>query len=116
MKMNLIKTITIIIILIGLGLIITAFIDSSLQMQIALVLGGIGFICLGLMQVKRIRDGQRDEERFEQIMTGLEQIRQALEKEEQPKGKGIAIADVITSGLKYYAEHLTKPKQEEEND
>jgi len=114
--MNLIKPIIIVIILVGIGLIITAFIDSPLQLRIVSALVGLGFICLGLMQVKRVHDKKRDEERFEQIMRNLEEIKQALQKEDESKGKGVVIADVIASGLKYYAEHMTKPKKEEEND
>jgi len=49
-------------------------------------------------------------------MAKLEQIQQELKKEDESKGKGVVIADVISSGLKYYAEHMTKPKKEEEND
>jgi len=111
--MNLIKPIIIVIILVGIGLIITAFIDSPLQLRIVSALVGLGFICLGLMQVKRAQDKKRDEERFEQIMRNLEEIKQALQKEDESKGKGVVIADVIASGLKYYAEHMTKPKKEE---
>ncbi len=114
--MNLMKSIISVIMLVGIGLIITAFIDPPLQLQIVSALIGLGFICLGLMQVKRAQDKKRDEERFEQIITKLDKIQQELEKEEPPKGTGIAIADVIASGLKYYAEHMTKPEKEEEND
>ena len=113
--MNLLKPIVIIIILVGLGLIITAFIDAPLHLQIASALVGLGFICLGLIQVKRAREIMRNEERFEQIMTKLDQIQQELEKEDQPRG-GIAVADLISSGLKYYTEHMTKPKNKEGGD
>ena len=116
MKMNLMKPIVIVIILVGLGLIITAFIDSPLQLQIASALVGLGFICLGLMQVKRDQDRKRNEERFDQLMSKLDQIQQEIQKEDESKGKGVVIADVIASGLKYYAEHMTKLKKEEEND
>ena len=104
------------IILVGIGLIITAFIDPPLQLQIAAALVGLGFICMGLMMLRRAQDKKREEERFEQLMTKIDQIQKELEKEEEPKGKGVVIADVIASGLKYYAEHMTKPKKEEEND
>ena len=62
--MNLMKLIVIVIILVGLGLIITAFIDAPLQLQIASALVGLGFICLGLMQVKRARDIKQNKEQF----------------------------------------------------
>jgi len=112
--MSLRKSIAIVITLIGLGLIISAFIDSPLQLQIAAALVGIGFICLGLMQLKQDNDRKRNEEKFNQIIAKLDEIQQELEKEDESKGKGVVIADVIASGLKYYAEHMTKPKKEEE--
>ena len=104
---------SIVMIVIGLGMIVLAFINSPIQMQIALGLTGLGFISLGLVQIKRAQNENRDEERFNQIMNKLDEIQQELKKEEKPEGKGIAIADVITSGLKYYAEHMTKQKKEE---
>ena len=114
--MNLIKAAIIIIMLVGVGLIITAFLDTSWQLQIALALAGLGFICLGLIQIKRLQDIKRNDEKYEQIMSKINEIKQELEKIEQPKGTGVAIADVISSGLKYYAEHMTNPKKEDKND
>ena len=114
--MNLIKSIAIVIILVGLGIIVAAFIGSMLQLQIAAALVGTGFICLGLMQFKQDNDRKRDEEKFNQIMAKLDEIQQELEKEEEPKNKGVAIADIISSGLKYYSEYMTKPKKEEKSD
>ena len=96
----------------GLGIIILAFMNSPLQLQIVLGLIGLGFIILGLVQVKRRQDEKRDKERFDEIIAKLDEIQQELKKEEQPKGTGIAIADVITSGLKYYTEHITKQQKE----
>ena len=100
----------------GLGIIILAFMNSPLQLQIVLGLIGLGFIILGLVQVKRLQDEKRDKERFDEIIAKLDEIQQELKKEEQPKGTGIAIADVITSSLKYYAEHMTKQKKEQNNE
>ena len=114
--MNLMKTVIIVIILVGLGLIITAFLDSPWQLQIASALVGLGFICLGLMQIRRLQEIRRYDEKYEQLMSKINEIKQELEKIEQPKGTGVAIADVISSGLKYYTEHMTKQKKEEEND
>ncbi len=100
-------------IVIGLGIIILAFMNSPIQLQIALGLIGLGFISLGLVQVKRGQDRNKIGERFDIILTKLDEIQQELKKEEQPKGAGVVIADVITSGLKYYAEHMTKQQKEE---
>ena len=57
-----------------------------------------------------------EEERFDMIVTKLDEIQQEFKKEDQPKGTGVAIADVITSGLKYYADQITKSKKEENNE
>ncbi len=93
-----------------------AFINSSLQLQIALGLIGLGFISLGLVQLKRARDESVNEKRFDQIMVKLDEIRQEFEKEDQPKRTGVSIADVITSGMKYYSEYTTKQKKEEKHE
>ena len=102
-----------VMILIGLGTIGLAFFNSPLQLQVALGLIGLGFVSLGLVQAKRGQDRQRDEERFDTIMVKLDQIQQELLKEKQPERRGTAIADIITSGLKYYADHITRQKEEE---
>ena len=103
----------IVLVLIGLGIIILAFTNSPLQLQIILGLIGIGFISLGLVEAKQAQNENRDEKRFDQIMAKLDEIQQELQKEEQPERKGIAIADIITSSLKYYADQVNKPKKEE---
>ncbi|MFC1982711.1 hypothetical protein ACFLV5_02885 [Chloroflexota bacterium] len=100
-------------ILIGLGVIILSFINPPLQLQIALGIIGLGFVSLGLAQIKRVQNENRDEKRFEQIMAKLDEIQQELEKERQPERSGIAVADIISSSLKYYTEQMTKPKKEE---
>ena len=100
-------------VLIGLGIIILSFINPPLQLQIALGLIGLGFISLGLAQIKRVQNENRDEKRFEQIMAKLDEIQEEIKKEERPKGSGVAVADIITASLKYYAEQITKPKKEE---
>ncbi len=102
-----------VMIVVGLGIIILAFMNSPLQLQIALGLIGLGFITLGLVQVKRGQDRKINEERFDIIVTKLDEIQQELKKEDQSKGTGVAIADVITSGLKYYAEQMNKQNKEE---
>jgi len=105
-----------VMIVMGLGIIILAFLNSPMQLQIALGLIGLGFITFGLVQVKRGHDRKKNEERFDMIVTKLDEIQQELKKEDKPKGTGVAIADVITSGLKYYADQITKSKKEESNE
>ena len=49
-------------------------------------------------------------------MEKLEKIEQELEKqkEAEPKNRGVAVADFLGAGLKYYSEHMTK--KENQND
>ncbi len=105
-----------VMIVIGLGIIVLAFMNSPIQFQITLVLIGLGFITLGLVQVKRGRDRKTDEEKFGIIVTKLGEIQQELKKEDQPKGTGVAVADAIISGLQFYADRVTKPEKEENNE
>ena len=109
------KLVAIIIIIIGLVAIVSAFF-SQMEFQVALALAGAAFIFYGIVQYGKVLERQKDEERYRQLMDKLEEIRLELEKKEQPKGTGVAIADVISSGLKYYAEHIAQPKQEDKND
>ena len=102
-----------VMIAIGFGIIILALINPPLQLQIALGLIGIGFISLGLVQVKHTQDDNRDEKRFNQVIVKLDEIQQELQKEKQAERRGTAIADIISSGLKYYADQKTKPPKEE---
>jgi hypothetical protein len=104
---------SIVMILIGLTTIILAVFNSPWQLQSALGLIGLGFITWGLVYVKRAQNENTDEQRFNQIMARLDEIQEEIKKEERPKGTGVAIADVITSGLKYYAEQMNKPNKEE---
>jgi len=101
-----------VMILIGLGIIILAFINSPLQLQIALGLIGLGFISLGLVQVKRAQNENRDAKRFDQIIAKLDEIKQELDREKQPEKSGTAVADIITSSLKYYADKMLEKKDE----
>jgi len=102
-----------VLIVVGLGIIILAFINSPIQFQIVLGFIGLGFISIGLAQVKREQDRIIDEERFDILVNKLDEIQQELKKEDQSKGTGVAIADVITSGLKFYAEHWTKQQKDD---
>jgi len=104
-----------VMILIGLATIILAVFNSPWQLQSALGLIGLGFIASGIVYIKRAQDEKTDEQRFNQIIARLDEIQEEIKKEEHPKGTGVAIADVITSGLKYYAEHMNRQNKEEEN-
>ncbi len=114
--MNLPKpmTLAIILIIIGIGFVVLMFFNPI--SDIALAIAGLGFILSGFIQLGQARNSEQNEKRFEQLMTELDKIRQELENVEQPKGTGVAIADVLSSGLKYYAEHMNKPGKENLND
>ncbi len=102
-----------VMILIGFTTIILAVFNSPWQLQIGLGLIGLGFIALGLVYVKRVQNESINEKRFDQIIVKLDEIQQELKKEDQPKRTGVAIADVITSGLKYYSEYKKKEEKHE---
>ncbi len=116
MKLNYSIPIAILIMFLGLVIVITAVITSMLELKIALALAGAAFIASGLIQLGQAKGKEQEDERFKKMMDKLEKIEKELEKVEQPKATGVAIADVISSGLKYYTEYMTKPKKTEEND
>ncbi len=114
MKMNYSIPIAIFIMFLGLVIIVTAVITiPMLELKIALALTGAAFVSSGVIQLVQAQDKKQDDQKLEQITRNLEELKQALQKEDESKGKGVAIADVIASGLKYYAEHMTKPKKDE---
>jgi sulfite exporter TauE/SafE len=114
--MNLVKPITVAIILIIIGIVFFILMFFNPISDIALAIAGLAFILSGFIQLGQIWNIKRDEEKLKRIINKLNEIQQSLEKVEQPKATGVAIADVISSGLKYYTEHMAKPKKKEEND
>ncbi|MFC1861574.1 hypothetical protein ACFLYL_04830 [Chloroflexota bacterium] len=103
-----------IMLVIGVALIVLAFINSPLQLQIAIGLMGLGFISLGLVVVKRVRNDARDEERFNQLIAKLDEIQQDLQKDKGTEGRNTVITDIISTGLKFYADRMSKSDDEEE--
>lgn len=97
----------------GICIIILAFFNEPVALQVAMVLAGLCFIGLGLTGLRRMQDRRILQENNERIMAKLDEIQQKLGKEEKKSGSGIAIADVISSGLKYYAEHMHKKDSED---
>jgi len=102
---------SIVMIVIGFGIIILAFMNSPLQLQITLGFIGLGFITLGLVQVKRKQNIKANEARFDIIVTKLDEIQQELKKEDRSKGTGVVVADILSSSLQYYTDYLTKQKK-----
>jgi len=101
--------------LIGLSIVVIAFIDSLVQLQIILGLIALGFIVLGLVLLKFQQGSRQLEDKVNTLMTNLDEIHQEVKQGEQSKGKGVIIADVLSSGLKYYSEHIAKQKKEEDS-
>lgn len=101
---------------IGVCTIVIAFLNSPIQLQIVIGLAGIGFVSLGILLLKMAQDKKKESIKLELICAKLDEIKQDLEKkEEKPNGKGIAIADIISSGLKFYSEHVNNEKDEEQD-
>ena len=103
----------IVIIVVGIGLIVLACVNPAMLVQIAT--GMIGVICipLGYMILRRVHSDALAEKRFDQIIAKLEEIQERLKEEDQKGKTGIAIADVISSGLKYYSEQINRKEKEE---
>lgn len=100
---------------IGACIIVLSFLNSPLQLQIVMGLAGIGFVSLGILLFKLALDKKQDTINLERISARLDEISQEIEKkEEKPEGKGIAIADIISSGLKYYTEHMNRDEDQEQ--
>ena len=115
-KLNYSLPIGIVIMATGVVVFVLSFFSQILEVTIALLIAAVGLICSGIAQLGQTQEKKQDEEKHQQVMEKLEKIEKELEKLEQSKGTGVAIADVITSGFKYYAEHMAKSEKEEKND
>ena len=100
---------SIIAILSGIAVVSLAFFNEPLQLQIALGLIGLGVIAIGLAQIKRSQDSKK----IDRILLELNEIQQELRKPKEPETGRTAIADVITAGLKYYTDHVTRNTRQE---
>ena len=122
MKFNNTLFIAAIVILIGFGIIAAALLNQPRELLIAMILAGLAFVFSGYIQIAQAYDNNKkdkqNEGKHQQIMEKLEKMEQALEKaeEEKSKGSGVAIADILGAGIKYYTEHLSQPKEEEKQD
>jgi len=103
----------ILVILAGLGIFITVFLAADIQLRVALGLGGIGLFSLGFIFIKLARDTRKAQEKLDTIIARLEELQQEIQKKEEPGKSGIAIADIISSGLKFYSEYKDREKKEE---
>ena len=104
---------TILVVLAGIGIFISAFLASDIQIQIALGLGGVGLFSLGSIIIKLARDAKKAQEKLDSIMAKLDELQQEIQKKEEPGKSGFAIADIINSSLKFYSEFKDREKKEE---
>lgn len=98
---------------IGIGIIILALVNPPLQLQITLGLIGLELIALGLIQVKRSLEDYSYEKRLNQIIAKLNEIQQELHEGKEAEKRGATIAEIISSGLKYYSDQKNKPPKDE---
>ena len=101
-----------IVTLCGIGIIITAGFLETLPLQITMGLGGLGLVCLGIIVVKLVYDERKSLEKLDALMKKLEELQETQQESGKDKS-GIAIADVISSSLKFYADYQEKNKNEE---
>ncbi|MFC1981599.1 hypothetical protein ACFLVN_05105 [Chloroflexota bacterium] len=99
----------VITILSGIAVVSLVFINEPLQLQIALGLIGLGVIAIGLAQIKRSQDSKK----MDRILSELNEIQQELRKPREAETGRTAVADVITTGLKYYADHMARNSRQE---
>ena len=99
------------LLLAGIGIIILAFLNTPLELQIILGLIGLGFVVMSPVPLGLARREQKADEKFAQLMTKLDEIKDELHKREEKQGKsGVAIADIISSGMKLYSDFVKKDK------
>lgn len=102
-----------VIIAIGLGIIILAIINPPLLLQITLGFIGLGFISMGLFQLKRSMEDYSYKKSFNQLIAKLDEIQLELQEDKEAKKRGATVAEIISSGLKYYADQKNKAKKDE---
>jgi hypothetical protein len=99
----------VIVILSGISINITAGFIKTLLVQVAMGLGGVGLIFLGLIINKLVHEERKSQEKLDELLKKLEELREIQQETRQDKS-GIVIADVINSGLKFYADYQKKTR------
>lgn len=103
----------VVVILAGIGIIIAAGFAAWVPVKVALALGGVGLIFLGTITIKVIHEEKRSQEKLDALLAKLDEIQQEIQQEEKQGKSGIAIADIINSSLKFYADYKEKDRSEE---
>lgn len=103
-----------VLIIAGLGIIVAVILDTGIAVRVMLGLIGLGFIALGFVPPLLARRRQADEERHRETMAKLDEIKEAIEAAKEEKKGGVAVADIISTGMKWYADYMGKDKKEGE--
>ncbi len=92
------------------GIVSSGFVDP-LGMRVGLELGGVGLLALALLAFRLGQAETRAEERHRELLTKVDELREALKQlEEKPQKSGVAIADIFGSGMKWYQDYITRNK------
>jgi hypothetical protein len=103
--------------LVGVALVVLAFFNEPITLQLALGFIGLGFLVLSIVPLMTVRRRDQAEERFDRLMAKLGGIHETLKNlEEKPQKSGIAIADLFGSGLKLYQDYVNRDKEDKEKD
>jgi hypothetical protein len=86
------------------------------EVRVALLISASGLVISAMTNFVKTSDDVRNNDKHQEIITKLEELKQEIGNLKQPKSSGVVIADVISSGLKYYAEHMAEPKKEKKDD
>jgi hypothetical protein len=101
------------LVVVGVTIITAALLTPPLPWQLLAGLAGAGLLLVGIIVLQRKGEEDGLKRKLGALSEELETIRKEMEKLEAPEKKGVAIADVISSSLKYYADHMTEKKREE---
>jgi hypothetical protein len=95
----------------GVGAIAASGFVDTMGIRVGLELGGVGFLALALLAFQMGRAEERAEERHRELLARLNEVEEHLKSlEEKPQHHGVAIADLLGSGMKWYQDYLNRDK------
>ena len=108
---------TIVLLVAGAVIFIMAFFANQLELMVTFILIGICFVILSALPLAFARRERSEQQRHTELMARLDEIKESLEEYKEQQGKsGVAIADIINSGMKLYSDYLKKDTDEEKDD
>ena len=111
------RTAAVVLLLTGTAAIVLAFFNEPVALQVALGVIGAGLLVLSLVPLNLARLEKKADTRFDELIAKLDEIREELRKlEEKPEKGGIAIADIFSSGMKWYSDYASKKDDEEKKE